>query len=162
MVSLQPYDVDVKLDLPRTPSNLAAGNFMLDLTLFSRPSTSARTGANTAVDEIAKSRRPAILTYASSMVDTASKLSLMPLYVIGWHREAETMQVRMMEEVEFPRGWRNLPESMRLEIHSDERMQVYSAKVQFRAKFSGLRYGLIGYVGLRGLACANGFQVDYV
>lgn len=140
LVSLQPYDVNVNLELPRTPSNLAAGNFMLDLTLFSHPSTSARTDTNTSTSAISRSRRPAILSYASPMIDTASKISLMPLYVTGWHREAETLKVGMMERVEFPRGWRNLPESLRLEIQSEERMQIYSARVQFRARFTGLRY----------------------
>lgn len=139
LVSLQAYDVNVKLELPRTPSNLAAGNFMLDLALFSHPSTSARTGTNISADTLSRSRRPAILTYASPMVDTANKLSLMPLYVVGWHREAEAVNVQMMEKIEFPRGWRNLPESLRLEIQSDERMQVYSASVQFKARFTGLR-----------------------
>lgn len=73
------------------------------------------------------------------MVDTASKLVFMPLYLSGWRREAETVDVRMIEQIEFPRGWRNLPETLRLEIHSDERMQVYNAKVEFKATFSGLR-----------------------
>ena len=112
---------------------------MLDLTLFSHPSTSARTGRNTSTDLIAQSRRPAILTYASSMVDTASKLTFMPFYLTGWRREAETLEVHMMEQIEFPRGWRNLPETLRLEIQSDERMQIYDAKVEFKATFTGLR-----------------------
>ncbi|KAI9929150.1 hypothetical protein MW887_001554 [Aspergillus wentii] len=140
LVSLQPYDVTIKLELPRTPSNLDAGNFMLDLTLFSHPSTSVLTGANTSIAPISHSRRPAILTYASPMVDTASRLSLMPLYVVGWHREAEEVEVQMMERVEFPRGWRNLPETLRLEIQSHERMQIYDAKVEFKARFTGLRW----------------------
>lgn len=76
------------------------------------------------------------------MIDTASKLSFMPLYVVGWHREKEVVEVPMMEEIEFPRGWRNLPRSLRLEIQSDERMQVYGVEVQFRARLNGLRYGL--------------------
>lgn len=143
LVSLQAYDVTVKLELPRTPSNLDAGNFMLDLALFSHSSASAKTGKNTSMDALSRSRRPGILTYASPMVDTATKLSLMPLYVVGWHREAESVNVPMMEKLEFPRGWRNLPEYLRLEIHSDERMQVYSAKVQFKARFTGLRCVLI-------------------
>ncbi|PYI05924.1 adipose-regulatory protein [Aspergillus sclerotiicarbonarius CBS 121057] len=140
LVSSQPYDVQVELELPRTPSNLAAGNFMLDLALLSRPSTSAETGLNTSVAALSQSRRPAILTYASPLVDTASKLSFMPLYVLGWHREAEKLQVPMMERVQFARGWRNLPDSLRLEIHSSEKMQVYKAKVMFRARFTGLRW----------------------
>ncbi|PWY92617.1 hypothetical protein BO70DRAFT_357758 [Aspergillus heteromorphus CBS 117.55] len=153
LVSSQPYDVQVELELPRTPANLAAGNFMLDLTLLSRPSTSAETGLNTSVTALSQSRRPAILTYTSPLVDTASKLSFMPLYVIGWQREAEKLQVRMMERVQFARGWRNIPDSLRLEIHSSEKMQVYTAKVMFRARFTGLRYGyLMGPVRV-GLPC---------
>lgn len=67
----------------------------------------------------------------------------MPLYVTGWQREAETLDVMMMEGVEFAKGWRNLPRSLRFEIQSEERMQVYSAKVKFAARFTGLRYALI-------------------
>ncbi|GAB1203293.1 hypothetical protein APSETT445_001922 [Aspergillus pseudonomiae] len=141
LVSLQAYDVNVKLELPRTPSNLAAGNFMLDLTLVSQPSTSVLTGTNSSTFPLSRSRRPAILTYASPLVDTASKLSLMPFYVFGWTREAEKLVVPMMERVEFARGRRNLPESLRLEIHSNEEMQIYKATVEFKARFTGLSTG---------------------
>lgn len=140
LASLQQYDVSVTLELPRTPSNLAAGNFMLDLSLYSPPSSSIMNGANTSTQVLSHSRRPAILTYASSVVDTAYKVSRLPLYVVGWRREAETLEVNMMERVEFAKGWRNLPGSLRLEIQSTERMQVYSAKVKFLARFTGLRY----------------------
>ncbi|KAB8257809.1 putative adipose-regulatory protein-domain-containing protein [Aspergillus pseudonomiae] len=140
LVSLQAYDVNVELELPRTPSNLAAGNFMLDLTLVSQPSTSVLTGTNSSTFPLSRSRRPAILTYASPLVDTASKLSLMPFYVFGWTREAEKLVVPMMERVEFARGRRNLPESLRLEIHSNEEMQIYKATVEFKARFTGLRW----------------------
>ncbi|KAJ9353570.1 hypothetical protein DTO027B9_5272 [Paecilomyces variotii] len=140
LASLQAYDVSVTLELPRTPSNLAAGNFMLDLSLYSRPSKSIITAANTSTQVLSHSRRPAILTYASSVVDTAHKVSRLPFYVFGWRREAETLEVDMMEQVEFAKGWRNLPASLRLEIQSTERMQVYSAKVKFLARFTGLRW----------------------
>lgn len=112
---------------------------MLDLTLLSRPSSSGKMTKAASTDLIAHSRRPAILTYASPMVDTSKKLAFMPFYLAGWRREAETLEVRMMERIEFPRGWRNLPESFRLEIHSDERMQVYNAQVHFKATLTGLR-----------------------
>lgn len=75
----------------------------------------------------------------------------MPLYVTGWQREAETLDVMMMEGVEFAKGWRNLPRSLRFEIQSEERMQVYSAKVKFAARFTGLRYALI----LQALMCSR-------
>lgn len=64
----------------------------------------------------------------------------MPLYVVGWRREAETLEIPMMEKLEFARGARNLPQSLRLEIQSDGKLQIYSARVEFRARFTGLRY----------------------
>ncbi|KAL4906107.1 hypothetical protein BDW74DRAFT_151287 [Aspergillus multicolor] len=140
LISSQTYDVHVELELPRTPSNLATGNFMLDLTLLSHSSTSARTGENITAPPISRSRRHAILTYASPLIDITSKLSFMPLYVLGWKLEAERLVVPMMERVEFSRGAHNVPETLRLEVHSEEKMQFYSAKVKFRASFTGLRW----------------------
>ena len=46
----------------------------------------------------------------------------------------------MMEGIEFDRGRNNLPGSLRLEMQSHELMQVYSAVVEFNARFTGLRY----------------------
>ncbi|KAJ5561526.1 Survival protein SurE-like phosphatase/nucleotidase [Penicillium sp. DV-2018c] len=138
-VPYQPYDVSVTLELPRTPSNLDAGNFMLDLTLFSsRPASSLLPGPNNA--PISQSRRPAIMTYASPLVDVARRTARMPLYVVGWYRESETLQVPMMEHLEFTKGVKNLPQSLRLEIQSDSRMQIYTAKVDIRARLTGLRW----------------------
>ncbi|KAK5260185.1 hypothetical protein LTR40_004621, partial [Exophiala xenobiotica] len=34
LISQQAYDVELVLDMPRTPTNLEAGNFMLDLSLL--------------------------------------------------------------------------------------------------------------------------------
>lgn len=127
------------LDLPRTPSNLDVGNFMIDLTLYSRQAGSVLPTATNNLNLISHSRRPAILTYTSPLVDLAKKLVRLPLYVLGWRREAETLAVPMIEKAEFARGARNLPQSLRLEIQSDAKLQVYSARVEFRARFTGLR-----------------------
>lgn len=137
-VALQPYDVSVTLELPRTPSNLDTGNFMLDLTLFSsRPASSLLPGPNNA--PISQARRPAIMTYASPLVDVARRAARMPLYVVGWYRESETLEVPMMEQLEFAKGVQNLPQSLRLEVQSDLKMQIYTARVEFRARLTGLR-----------------------
>lgn len=138
-MSLQPYDVSVTLELPRTPSNLDTGNFMIDLTLYSRPGSALLPGSAKDANPIMQSRRSAILTYTSPLVDVARRMARLPLYVVGWRREAEILDVSMLEQVEFARGSRNLPESLRLEIQSDDKMQVYSARVQFRARFTGMR-----------------------
>jgi seipin len=47
--------------------------------------------------------------------------------------------VPMMELLEFRKGTQNLPRSLRLEIQSDSKMQVYTARVEFRARLTGLR-----------------------
>ncbi|KAL3466628.1 putative adipose-regulatory protein-domain-containing protein [Aspergillus heterothallicus] len=140
LVSFQRYDVHVELELPHTPSNRAAGNFMLDLSLLSQPSTSARTGENTSPQTIFHSRRPASLSYASPLIDISKKITFMPFYILGWQREAERLVVGMMERIEFPRGAFNIPGSLRLELHSHVEMQFYAAKVTFRANLTGLRW----------------------
>ncbi|KAJ5924808.1 hypothetical protein N7466_008995 [Penicillium verhagenii] len=135
-----PYDVAVALDMPRTPSNLEVGNFMIDLTLYSPPTSSVLPKSASSLNMISQSRRSGILTYSSPLVDVARRMVRLPLYVVGWHREAETLEVPMMEKLEFARGARNLPQSLRLEIHSDGKLQIYSARVEFRARFTGLRW----------------------
>lgn len=127
------------LDLPRTPSNLDVGNFMIDLTLYSRQTGSVLPASGNSLNPISQSRRPAILTYSSPLVDIARKTARLPLYLVGWRREAERLEVPMMEKVQFARGSMNLPSTLRLEIQSDGKMQIYSARVEFRARFTGLR-----------------------
>lgn len=138
-MSSQPYDVAVILDMPRTPKNLDIGNFMVDLTLYARQTGGSVIPVETS-NPISQSRRPAILTYSSPLVDLARRVLRLPLYMLGWRREAEILEVPMMEKVEFPRGTKNLPQSLRLEIQSSSEVQIYSARVEFRARFTGLRY----------------------
>lgn len=46
----------------------------------------------------------------------------------------------MFEGVVFARGWRNLPQSVKVVIDADEKMQFYEISIKIVAKFSGLRY----------------------
>lgn len=138
--------------MPRTPSNLEVGNFMIDLTLYSPQTSSVLPTSANSLNPISQSRRPAILTYSSPMVDVARRMARLPLYVVGWRREAETLDVPMMEKVQFARGARNLPQSLRLEIQSDGKLQIYSARVEFRARFTGLRYDSHITIAFRGLS----------
>lgn len=124
----QPYDVNVRLTLPRTPSNIAAGNFMLDVSLL---------GYEDVV--IARSARTACLTYRSPVIELLNKLARLPFYTLGWRTEAEVLNVGVFEEVEFAKGWRNLPGKLRLEMQSDSRVQVYGVEVRFQTRFNGVR-----------------------
>ena len=147
LTSLQPYDVTLHLHLPRTPNNLEVGNFMLDLSLLSPPmASSSADGRLSSViplhnhtQVIARSRRPAILTYASPIIDTANTLSGLPWYLIGWKKESEVLEVSMFDGVEFARGWRNIPQEVKVVVEADKKMQFYEVGIEIVARFSGLR-----------------------
>lgn len=52
----------------------------------------------------------------------------------------------MFERISFARGWRNVPAAVKVEVQSDSCvLQVYSARVVFRARFEGLRYLVYNY-----------------
>jgi seipin len=128
---------------------------MLDLSLIS-PDSATHLTAPSETDILAHSRRPAILTYMSPLANIVNTIAEVPLLLLGFRKEAEKLDVRMMEAVEFAKGWRNVPNSLRLEMQADEKMQVYSASVRFVARFAGLRcafpssvemcHGLIAYL----------------
>ena len=120
---------------------------MLDLSLVS-PETagytadkrgSSSSASDTHVSVIARSRRPAILTYVSPIVDAASTLSGLLWYILGWKKESEALEVSMFEGVEFGKGRKNIPQSVRVVIDADEKMQFYDLRVKIVAKLGGLR-----------------------
>lgn len=149
LISQQAYDIDLVLHMPRTPANLATGNFMLDLSLLG-PGT-ASTGmsdsflallANMSAGTVLHhSRRPAILPFASPLLSLSHTFLQLPWHSLGLRDlDSDTLVVPMFELVEFPRGSRNIPTHVRLELQSDMVLQVYSAKIVFRARFHGMRY----------------------
>ena len=79
------------------------------------------------------------MTYASPLVDQAHKLSNLPLYVVGWKKESEALEVSMFEGVQFAKGWRNIPDEVRIVVEADEKMQFYDVMVKITARFQGLR-----------------------
>lgn len=133
----QPYDVTVILSLPSTPANRAAGNFMVDLAFLRGP---YKAGSNDPTDIEIYIKRPATLTYTSPMVDTARRLWRLPLYVLGWKLEAEELKIVMVEQLQFHKSELDIPKVLKLELHNEIPMHVYSATVRFDARFTGLRY----------------------
>lgn len=94
---------------------------------------------------LARSRRPAILTYRSRIVEAAHRLLRLPFYLFGWHTESEHVEVSMMESVVFEQGDRNIPTSLRLEIRSKQPLEVYRVKVHISARLEGLRWLMYKY-----------------
>ena len=120
---------------------------MIDVSLLAQPVKSFATSSNveytTALMNstvLARSRRPAILTYVSPIVDTASTLSGIPFYVLGWKRESETLEVPVFESVEFAKGWMSVPRFVKVVVEADEKMQFYEVGVKIIARFGGLRW----------------------
>ncbi|KAI4191874.1 MAG: hypothetical protein LQ348_003380 [Seirophora lacunosa] len=151
LASLQPYDVSILLHLPRTPNNLATGNFMLDLSLLAAPGSpsvpkiptptvSAAGMQGSTQRKLAHSRRPAILTYASLITDTASTLGGLPWHMLGWKTESEVLEVAMFEGLEFSRGSGNVAQELELVVEADEKMQFYEVGIRIVARFGGLRW----------------------
>jgi len=140
--------------MPRTPTNLDAGNFMLDLSLLG-PGIGAKTMpdsvsswlANITADNVLyHSRRPAILPYASPLLATSHTLLNMPWHLLNLRDlDSSHLVVPMFEMLSFPRGSRNLPTHARLELQSNAVLQVYDVRLAFRAKFQGLRYLIYNY-----------------
>lgn len=156
LTSNQPYDISIDIHLPRTPSNVDAGNFMLDLSLLSPPSTppSVPSAITTMIPNttttIARSRRPAILPYSSPVLTIYQTIIDLPLHFFGFRNpDATTLHISMFERVSFARGYRNIPAALTLEIqaqaHSAIPLQVYSAKILFQARFQGLRWFVYNY-----------------
>ena len=154
LISQQAYDVELILDMPRTPNNLEAGNFMLDLSLLGSgmsvknvPDQVSSWLANITIDNVLyHSRRPAILPYASPIVSLSHTFLHLPWHLLNFRDiDSSHLVIPMFEMLSFPRGTRNVPTHARLEVQSTNLLQVYGAKLGFRAKFQGLRYLIYNY-----------------
>ncbi|KAK4935240.1 hypothetical protein LTR10_023667 [Elasticomyces elasticus] len=154
LISQQAYDVELILNMPRTPANLDAGNFMLDLSLLG-PAVNARGMpdvvpswlANISTENVQyHSRRPAILPYSSPVLSLSHTLLYLPWHFLNLRDlDSSHLVVPMFELVSFPRGSRNVPTHARLEVQSNSVLQIYTAKLAFRAKFQGIRYLIYNY-----------------
>ncbi|CAK3918086.1 seipin homolog [Lecanosticta acicola] len=158
IVASQGYDIWIELSMPRTQDNQDAGNFMLDVNMYA-PSekgdglpTSGNIIAPLKADIsptsptadpallLATSRRSAILPYRSPWVDLIHKATELHWYLLGFRSESATLKVPIFERVAFAKGFQNVPSTLRLEIQSTHRLQIYSAKALFRARFRGVRW----------------------
>ncbi|KAH7412604.1 putative adipose-regulatory protein-domain-containing protein [Cadophora sp. MPI-SDFR-AT-0126] len=159
LVSQQPYDITLTLHVPRSPPNLQRGNFMLSLSLLSptyKPLPSPiPTDTSTPLtplsgpigtlslskdDILFSARRPTLLTYTSRLVSLSERLLALPLYILGLKHESEILHIPMAESASFPRGRKNIPGFAMLELQAGQDVQVYAAKITFKARFGGLRW----------------------
>lgn len=90
-------------------------------------------------DVLVHERRPAILTYHSQALELVTKAAVLPLYIAGVRQESEALSIKMADGIQFERGWRHIPTTARLELQSEQKLQVYDVQVVFTAQLHGLR-----------------------
>lgn len=154
-MSSQGYDIAIELDMPRTPENQDAGNFMLEVTMYAQderrmsqttPGDAMKleiTRTSTSEDigtVLAYSRRHAIMPYRSWIVGWMHILSGLPWYFFYLRSETDQLRVPVFEKVAFAKGKTSLPATLHLEVQSTHRLQIYRAVAHFRARFTGLRW----------------------
>lgn len=171
LVSRQKYHVSVEMTVPRSTTNLNAGNWMVGVWMYGQ-STDGGYGNNLlgwddkwtveeesqsgapgttqkAVTEgpavLARSRRPAILTYRSWPIEYAYRFLRLPFYLLGWHTESEHLEVAMFNWIEFDKGSGRVPSSIKIELRSKYPLEVYTLLVRFSAKLEGLRWLMYRY-----------------
>jgi Putative adipose-regulatory protein (Seipin) len=156
---------------------------MLELSLMSPPSApdqhlavpSVLAPSNTST-LLAHSRRPAILPYQSPITSLTHTFLSLPFHTLSLRDiDATVLSIPMFEQVIFARGWRNVPASARLEIQTQRltqaalpsqsstnaqqhvALQVYSATIEFHARFRGLRWLMYNWRILSFLAFTSAF-----
>lgn len=150
IVAQQSYDIKLDLDLPRSPPNLEAGNFMLDMALLSPTYQPTAQVSEVGLDIrksipsdaiLFSSRRPAILTYRPRLVSLSKQVAALPWYILGWRRDAEKLEIPMAEAISFRKGWRYVPAIVYLELQGKgQDIQVYDVHLKLRARYEGIRW----------------------
>lgn len=164
LVSRQKYDVVVEMVVPRSRNNLRAGNWMVELSLRGPASGTSNPLKNILgwdeatepvsydIDDtvpptskpmaLARSRRPAILTYRSWLIEHMYRSLRLPLYLSGFGTESETLRIPLLENAYFTSS---VPSSLYLELRSKTPLEVYRVEVHISAKLEGLRWVMHTY-----------------
>ncbi|KAI1387781.1 putative adipose-regulatory protein-domain-containing protein [Hypoxylon trugodes] len=165
----QAYDVSIELTVPRSPSNLQKGNFMVALfAMKSVPDNRAFAFSFSAATEdpyahlkednvVFMSRRPTLIPYEDPLVSTASRVMFL-LYHIFYPGASEqtTLTIPMGELVEF----RNvLPLSILLDVQAGQTLQVYSATVTLVARLTGIRWAMYNHRIISFVVCTTVFWI---
>lgn len=151
----QDYDISVTLNLPRSPTNLDRGNFMLALHLLDEKppagpgkimppaaTPGAAPGPASLLDGrniLHVSTRPAIVPYTDPLVSLASRLLFLAYHVFVPASETTKLVVPMVEQLEFQPGRLN-PTQLVLDVQAGQTLQVYSVFITITAQLRGLRW----------------------
>ena len=130
----QQYRIRVDLNLPESNVNKEQGMFMIRLSLRDMNSKNIVTSA-----------RPSMLTYKSLPVKLIHTLFSWPLFLTGFKRESEDIQVPLIDDyVDGTRPAHGPASSARIELIA-RNLQVYSSTLIIQAHLTGLRYYMVNW-----------------
>ena len=163
LIPNQDYDVIVEMHLPTSPSNRDIGNFMVDLELWSPPTTTSQTTPPTERNSLPlptsnllhRSLRPVILTYHSPLPSFLSTLLRAPLLLLSIAKEQEFIAIPLLSRVSFPTR-SHTPSSVKLTLRAP-RVQTYKIQVKFKARLGGLRHIMYNYRLAAAVTFISGF-----
>lgn len=163
----QAYDVSVELTVPRSPTNLQRGNFMValfamksvpDNPAFTFSFSKAMEDLYTHVREdnvVFMSRRPTLIPYTDPFVSMASRFLFLFYHILyPGHGETTTLAVPMGELVEFKD---ELPLSFLLDVQAGQTLQVYSATITLVARLTGIRWAMYNHRIISFVVCTTVF-----
>ncbi|KAI1500900.1 putative adipose-regulatory protein-domain-containing protein [Biscogniauxia marginata] len=180
----QAYDVSVELTLPRSPANLARGNFMVALYALKSPQPPANPAMLTissasGMEETAKnpyahvtpdnvvfaSRRPALIPYMDPLVSTSSRVLFLLYRVLFAPASSETAvlavsmgELLLADLTSASSGPR--PLSLLLDVQAGQTLQVYSATVTLVARLTGVRWAMYNHRVLSFVVCTTVFWIS--
>ncbi|CAN8098295.1 unnamed protein product [Discula destructiva] len=140
----QDYDITVTLKLPRSPANLARGNFMLALHLLD-DAPALPQPVPEPVDVLVgrhilhTSTRAAIVPYTDPLVSLASRVLFLAYHIFIPASETVTLAVPLVERLEFRPGTMS-PTTLVVDVQAGQTLQVYRAFVTITAQLAGLRW----------------------
>ncbi|KAI0888184.1 putative adipose-regulatory protein-domain-containing protein [Annulohypoxylon maeteangense] len=165
----QAYDVSVELTVPRSPTNLQRGNFMVALfAIKSVPDNPAFTFSYSKAMEdmythvrednvVFMSRRPTLIPYMDPIVRMASRFLFLFYHILYPDQgETTTLTVPMGELVEFKDV---LPLSFLLDVQAGQTLQVYSATITLVARLTGIRWAMYNHRIISFAVCVTVFWV---
>lgn len=125
------YDVTLALDLPTNHYNLDKGPVMVDVTLYGMKGQDSPT---------ARSRRPLLLPYRSSLLRTMREWLMVLPALLGWTVDEFTATVPLFEELNVEVYESSTFPLLSATVCMNPPLQVYGADLRFHSQLSGIRY----------------------
>ncbi|KAF4755607.1 hypothetical protein FOZ62_002170 [Perkinsus olseni] len=125
------YDVTLALDLPSNHYNVDKGPVMVDITLY---------GMKGRDEPTARSRRPLLLPYRSSLLGTMREWLMIVPALLGWTVDEFTVTMPLFEELNVEVYESSNFPLLSATVCMSPPLQVYRADLRFHSQLSGIRY----------------------